>query len=325
MSVGLNDLAQTGMTAYQKKVIKDVARESDLLAMIPITPIPGLKVEATRWNALPTAGKRALNGSYTESTGRVEKVAETLHIYGAEAKVDRVAAHVKSDFADQLSLQTEMMKMALKYSVHYDFILGNHGVDPNGLEGLVTRVTNGVSKYDVNVETGGASRDILSTTANSKYFLSALHAGKKYLGGRVDAIFCNESTFLGIGQTLRNLGVENLLGTKEQYEREWNTFLGAKIVDVGYTSYANTTEIITNTQGIDSLGSSLFMVRMGDDEGLNMITLAGESPAPYDPLKGGELSTQPAYIRRIDWPIGLKNMSRNFSIVRIKGFKAFSF
>lgn len=324
MAVNLSELAKTAKTTLGKRLLRDIARESNIWAMLPISTIDGLKTTSYRYNSLPTVGKRALNGSFSESTGRIEPVTETLHIYGTDAKVDVISAKAKSDFAAQLQLQADMIKDALNYTFAYDFILGNHGVDPNGLEGQRTRVTNGLARYDVNLENGGASLDVLNSTANANTFLNALHYGKRILGGVCNAIFCNERTAEGIGQTLRFLAQGNLLSqTQDAYERTWDTVMGAKLVDVGYTDYAGTAEIIANNLGTYTNSSELYMVRMGDEEGLNLIQMAGTSPEPYDPLKGGEMDSQPAYLRRINWAIGLKNMSRHFSIVRIRGFNGF--
>lgn len=324
MAVNLNELAKTAKTALGKRLLRDVARESNIWAMLPISTIDGLKTTTYRYNSLPTVGKRALNGSFSESTGKIEPVTETLHIYGSDAKVDVVAAKAKSEFAAQLQLQADMLKDALNYTFAYDFILGNHGVDPHGLEGLRTRVTNGLARNDINLESGGASLDVMSSADNGRTFLNALHYGKRLLGGKVDAIFGNERAAEGVGQVLRFLSASNLLSqSTDAYERTWDTVMGAKLVDVGYTDYAGTTEIIANNLGTYTNSTEIYLVRMGDEEGLNLIQLGGTSPEPYDPGKGAEMDSQPAYLRRINWAIGLKNMSRHYSIVRIRGFNGF--
>lgn len=327
MAVTLADVEKSAKDAYGKKFIQDLARhEGSIFPLLPAVSIPGLRITSSRINALPSTGKRSLNGNWTEATGRTEDVTETVHIYGGEVAIDTVAAKVKAreGMLDQVTLQTQLVRESLIYTFNNDFINGDHGTDPTGLEGLAKRITNGLSRYDIQLENAGVGLDTLASLANANKWLSACHAAIKYIGG-VDLIVCNERTKLGFGQALRYLGQGALLAqTKDQYERVWDTFMGAPIVDVGYKSDL-ATEIITNTQGTDTASSSIYFIRKGNEEGLNLIQLEGTSPEPYDPFNGGESSSGPKKIRRVEWAIGLMNMSRHASIARVKGFKGFLF
>jgi len=321
MAVTMTDLVKTARDDYNKKFIIDLARHKNAIwPMFPIETIGGLKVTGSRVNSLPTTGKRKLGGSWTASTGRTEEVQETLSIYGGEIEVDTIAALVESKpgIPGQLELQTQLLRESMMYTFNNDFVNGDHGVDPDGLEGLSKRVTNGLSRYDLDLYSG-ASLDVLGSIANANKFLNAVHAMIGYLGG-VDVIVCNEKTRNGFGQTLRYLGQGNLLSqTKDNFERTFETFMGAPIVDIGYKSDFST-EIITNTKSADTLGSEMYLIRKGGDEGLNLIQLKGSSPEPKDAV-----ATTPKLVRRVEWALGLMNNSRNSSIGRIKGFKAFPF
>lgn len=318
MAVTLNELLKNAQTTYGAKVVKDLIRQSNILAMVPIADVSGLTVRGLRWQSLPATGKRKLGGSYTEATGAKENVDETLFIYGGDIQIDRVITKVKNQFQSELDIQTQMLTESVARAFNFDFIAGDHGVDPDALEGLKKRVSNMPARTTITLESGGVTLDTLASAANENKFIDALHKAKKYLGGQVDAWFMNETSQIGIGQTLRRLAL--LDTTQDNYDRTWETFANGKLVDVGVKQDLST-EIITNTEGTDSLGTSIYACRMGDEEGLNVIQLKGTSPEPYDPLGGTEKESTPAYMRRVDWAVGLKNMTQNFSIVRVTGMK----
>ena len=324
MAVTLTDLEKSARDPYNKKFISDLARhKNSLWGFLPIESITALKVTGSRINSLPTTGKRNLGGSWTASTGRTEEVQETVSIYGGRIAVDRIAAKVesKSGMPGQLELQTQLLRDSMVYTFNNDFVNGDHGVDPTGIEGLSKRVGNGLSRYDLDLYSG-SSLDVLASVANANKFLNALHAMKTYLGG-VDLIVCNERTLNGIGQALRFLGQGNLLTqTKDNYERTWDTLFGAPIVDVGYKGDWST-EIIANNLGSGTDASHIYFIRKGGDEGLNLIQLAGTGPEPYDPLNGGQSGSD--IVRDVEWALGMMNTSRYSSLGRIKGFKAFAF
>lgn len=318
MAVTLNEMLKAAKTDYGAMVIKDLIRMSKLLTVLRFKDVSGLRVVGHRWQTLPATGKRKLGGGYTEATGTLEPVEETLSIYGGDIQIDRIFTKVQSLFMDQLALQTEMLRESIARSVHNDIINGDHAVDVDGFEGLKKRVSNMPARLTINLESGGNSLAVLTNTTNGHLFLDALHKAKKYVGGRVDFWLCSEASELGIGQLYRRQGL--LTTTQDAMERTWESILGGAIIDVGLKQDLST-EIMPSTEGTDSLGNSLYAVRAGDEEGLNGIQLAGTSPEPYDPLAGGELTSTPAYMRRVDWAIGLKNMSQNFSICRVTGFR----
>lgn len=318
MAVTLNEMLKVAKTDYAAMIIQDLLRKSDVFKLLPVADVQGLRIVGTRWQTLPTTGKRKIGGGYTEATGAVEAVEETLSIYGGDVQIDRIFTKVPSLFQDELSLQTDMLTESVARSVNNDLINGDHGVDPDGFEGLKKRVANMPARYTITLESGGVTLDVLASSANQQKFIDALHKAKKFIGGAVDAWLCNETAFVGFGQTLRRMAL--LDTTQDNYDRTWEAFAGGKLVDVGLKQDLST-DIILNTEGTDSLSSSIYGVKFGDETGLNAIQLAGTDPMPYDPLTGGEKESTPGYLRRVDWALGLKNFSQNSSIVRVTGHK----
>ena len=326
MAVTLNDSLKTASDPLAVGVIKNLLRQSDVLKLIPVQSLPGLRVRATRWQTLPSTGTRKLSGTYTESTGATEQVEETMSLYGGDITIDRILAKVKGQLVDELTNQTQMKSASLAGTFNDSFINGDHAADPDVFEGLKKRVSNEPSRMTIDL--GSDALKVLASTANEHTFLDALHEGvHKVRGGQQGnanikgVMLMNEATFLGVGQVLRRVGL--LATTKDAYERTWDTFMGFALVDVGLKN-DQSTEIIPATEepgdgGADA--TSIYVVRFGDDDGLHLIQLNGTSPAPYDPVKAGEGgATGPNYMRRIDWAIGLRSFG-SYSIARINGFK----
>lgn len=339
MALTLNEYGKMTRDPLTKAVIRGLIRQSKILQMLPIQDVPGLQVTSVRWQTLPTSGVRNLNEAYSESTGKTENVTDTLHIYGGDIKVDRVLTLAQTTTENPLQTQTEMKIAAVAADVSNDFINGDHAVDPKRFEGIKKRVTNAPSRMTVDLSSSGDSLKVLASADNIQTFLDALHRLLKVVdaaqGGNV-ALLMNENTYLGIGAVLRRAGLNTT--QTDAYDREWDAFGKAKLVDIGLKG-DQTTEIITSTEDPGDGGNdatSIYAVRFGgvsrqdasgkvsvmDDDGLRMIQLKGTKVDPYDPHKGGEggEGVTPAIIRRIDWVIGLEQKGK-YSVARLSGFK----
>jgi hypothetical protein len=84
MAVTLNELAKVQTDVLSKAVFEDTLRQNKVLQIATIEDVPGFKVSASRWQTLPASSTRAINGSWTDATGVLEQVAETVHIYGKQ-------------------------------------------------------------------------------------------------------------------------------------------------------------------------------------------------------------------------------------------------
>lgn len=304
-----------------KGLIADLLRYSDLMAIIPFEDVPGLQVSAARWSTMPSAGFRKLGGSYTESTGRTEQIAETLALLGGDIKIDSILTKVQDVYEDPLTTQMRMKAKSIAFSFNDAFINGDQAVNPDTFEGLKKRVANAPSRMTVWLDSNGngtgTTLDVLASAANQHKFIDALHAAIKYTDGG-NCILMNEVAYLGVSRTLRRLSTD-LVGAEQVAEKMFETFKGAKLVDVGLKS-DKSTEIITSTEAPNSDSTSIYVVRIDTDDGLHGIQLQGTSPEPYDPIGGGEMDTGPQILRRIDWAVGLMNISQ-YAVCRIAGLK----
>jgi hypothetical protein len=319
MAVTLNDIVKASKDPMQKAFILDLLRFSDLIGVIPFQGVDGLKVTDTRWQTMPSAGFRKLNGGYTESSGTTEEIGETLALLGGDVKIDKVGEKVAAKKEKPLVTQMKMKAKAVAFTFNDYFINGDHGVDPDGFEGVKKRVGSMPSRQTIDLASAGDSLKVLASTTAAQTFLDALHQASKYVDGATH-IFVNETSWLKYGSVLRMLGLQYDL--VNMYERTWNSFQNIPLVDVGLKS-DKSTEIITNTEDPGDGGNdatSLYVARVDTEDGLSGLQLNGMDMKIYDPLNGNELESGPQYLRRIDWAVGLTSPS-NYSICRVKGFK----
>lgn len=317
----LNDYMKQSKDPFQKGLIADLLRYSDLMKIVPIESVPALRVSATRWQTMPTVAFRKYGAGYTESSGTTEPITETLALLGGDVKFDRLAN--KGTFIeDPVVTQMNMKAKAMAFKFNDTLINGDHAVDADAFEGLKKRVSGMPARQtiwlDANANGTGASLKVLANEANEQAFLDALHKAIKRCDG-ANALLSNEDTQLGLGQVLRRLKLSTSI--TDAYDHKWDGFQNVPLVDVGLKS-DKSTEIITNTEVVaDATGTSIYAVRFDTDDGVRAIDLAGAGgPNVYDPLKGGEMEAGPQNLRRIDWPVGLFHKSQ-YTIVRIAGFK----
>lgn len=115
------------------------ARGSDLLQYMPFEDISGNALKFDREKTLPGVAFRGVNEAYTESTGEVEQIVESLAIAGGDLDVDKFL--VKTGGANQLAVQQGLKVKALSLSLTKQFIKGSVLVDPKGFDGLQVRCT----------------------------------------------------------------------------------------------------------------------------------------------------------------------------------------
>ncbi len=137
---------------FRATMIEAYAKSHPLLEVLPMVTIKGGAVRYNVEQSLPGIAFRGVNESWTESTGIVNPVVESLVIAGGEAKVD---AHIiRTRGEDQMSSQIALKLKSLSHSVGHKFIKGDSDSDAREFDGFQKRVT-GVKKIAAN--TGNTS------------------------------------------------------------------------------------------------------------------------------------------------------------------------
>jgi hypothetical protein len=139
-----------------------------------------------------------------------------------------------------------------------------------------------------------------------------------------NVILCNEALKWGLGRVLRYLGSgsASLVDvTKDSFDREFPTYKGARLVDIGLKP-DQTTEIITNTETAEDAGAdatSAYFVPFSTEQGITGIQV-GPLEVRY-PTGDSERETKPTKLIRVEWVCGLAGFG-SYGPVRLHNIEA---
>ncbi len=287
MSLTLIEAAklQTG-DVFRDTVVEMFPANSELLSALPFQTIAGNALKYNREETLPGIAFRGYNESYTESTGVINPITETLHIIGGDADVDRQL--VKSMGAGVRSTHVNMKVKALTQSWTEKFVKGDNATDPREFDGLQNRLTGSQV-----IEAG--------TTANGE----ALKLTK--LDEVIDAV--DNPTHILMNRTMkRRLSAAARLYTVGgfiNYElgafgRRVMSYNDLPIITIDQDNEGN--EILPFTEAAASgtaTACSIYVVSFGDG---NLVGLQNGGIDAYDL---GEIDASPVYRTRIEWAAGI--------------------
>ena len=300
MAITLTEAAKLSQSYLQKGVLETFIQSSPLLDRIPFMTIQGNAYAYNEEATLPGVAFRAINGSYTESTGTVNQKSESLVITGGDADVDKFIVQTRGDVNDQRAVQTAMKVKALSYQFQNTFFNGDTSVDALSFDGLKKRLTGG---QVISTATNGAAI-LTDNTSIHAFFdkLDELVAAVPGLDGGNGALYANASIIGKIRSAARHISADVFVEKDANGKRQvvWN---GIPILDAGATAAGAVVLPQTETQGSSSVASSIYAVRFGQNEGDQAVTgLTNGGVQVYDL---GELESKPAYRTRIEFYTGV--------------------
>ncbi len=321
--ITLADVALTTKDKVLEKFVKNLIRESKAMGTVPFMTRNVLSVVNKKWKTLPSGQRRNLNEGYTTVKGTTEDETWEPRFYGGEIQIDKQFENLENAIESEASLQTKMFIAGLAADWTYDFISNTPQLNPKGMFGLVYLVANYQAArqqifVDSNGDNTGTALDVTASSANEHKFINALHKALKYVGaekgGKV-VIYMNEALYLGVSAVLRAAGL--LDTTKDQFDRQFNTFGNHLMVDVGLKS-DQSTEIIGVAEGTGGQSTSLYVARWDATNGAIGVQKGGMEV--YDPLGGREMESLPAHLLRCDWGTMIVPRS-DHCIARVGGIK----
>ena len=300
MALTLAEAAKLSQTHLQRGVLETFVQASSVLDRIPFMTIQGNAYSYNEEATLPGVAFRAVNGSYTESTGTVNQKSESLVITGGDADVDKFIVQTRGDVNDQRAVQTALKVKALSYQFQDSFFNGDTGVDALSFDGLKKRL---IGDQVISSGTNGAAI-LTDTTSIHAFFdkLDALVASVSGLDGGNGALYANASIIGKIKSAARHINADVFVEKDINGKRQvvWN---GIPILDAGSTAAGVNVLPQTETQGTSTIASSIYAVKFGQSEGDQAVTgLTNGGVQVYDL---GELETKPAYRTRIEFYTGL--------------------
>jgi hypothetical protein len=297
MAVSLAEAAVASENDLQRGVIEAFVNESVILDRIPLLEIEGNAYAYNKEATLPGVAFRAVNGSYTESTGTIVQATETLAILGGDADVDRFIQQTRSNINDQRAIQTSLKVKAAVRKFQDTVFNGDVGVDANSFDGLKKRLTGSQV-----IDAGTNGIPVLgSTSADRQTFLDKLDELIALVNP--DVLYMNKAIR---GKLLSALRRENQYVEPAGVKQE-PTYQGIPLVHAGLigSPVGSQTEILpqTETQGGSSVCSSIYAVRYGADESDGAVTGLTNGGVQVTDL--GELDSKPALRTRIEFYCGL--------------------
>lgn len=305
MAITLIEAAKLSQDTLQRGVIETFIQSSPVLDRIPFLTIEGNAYAYNSEGALPGVEFRAVNGSYTESTGTVVQASEKLVILGGDADVDRFIVKTRGNLNDQRAIQTAMKVKAASYKFQDTFFNGDVTVDTNSFDGLKKRLTGA---QVIATATNGAAINTDDTTRNAFFDkLDELVSLVPGLDGSNGAIYANSALRAKILSAGRRIGGVEMVREDLTGKRvlQWN---GISILDPGATAAGTLILPQTETQGT-AVGtvSSVYAVKFGQDEGDGAVTGLTNGGVQVEDL--GQLQDKPAYRTRIEFYTGVATFS----------------
>ncbi|MEV8180325.1 major capsid protein [Specibacter sp. NPDC078692] len=302
MAITLVEAAKLSQNTLQKGVIETFIQASPILDRIPFLEIEGNAYAYNSEGALPGVEFRAVNGSYTESTGTVVQKSETLSILGGDADVDRFIVKTRGNLNDQRAVQTAMKVKAASYKFQDTFFNGDVAVDVNSYDGLKKRL---IGNQVLTAGPNGIPVLGNGTTDTHAFFdqLDALVGAVPGLDGSNGAIYTNASLLAKIKSAGRRIGGFEMVKEDTTGKRVlmWN---GIPFLDAGTTAAGALILPQTETVGTAvGTAASIYAVKFGNDEGDQAVTGLTNGGVQVEDL--GQLQEKPAFRTRIEFYTGV--------------------
>lgn len=286
--------------SVEKATIMLIAQNCDLLANLPFQTINSNALRYNQEQALPGVAFRGVNESFTESTGIVNPVTESLTICGGEIDVDTFL--VDTGGQEERAIQEEMKLKSLAHNVGFAMIKGDSDTDHRTIDGIQKRVygTQIVEAQTTPSDAGAAvSWDKLSElrdkVTNPTHWLMT------------------QQTARDIESGLRANG-QSFVWEKDEFGRPVRVYAGLPIL------IADRNEDLLAALGFNELGAA------GATANKTSIYCMSLRPGGFQGIQAGdpkvtdlgEIEGKPAYRTRIQWFPGLAVKDPR-SIARLRG------
>ena len=272
--------------AVKQAIIELYAGSSDILANLPFTSIQGNALKYNRETALPGVGFRGVNEGYSESSGILNPLTESLVIAGGDLDVDKFIVDTMG--ANQRSVQEAMKVRALALAWTAKFIKGDTANDPKEFDGLQTRIT-GAQKIAAGSTANGTPLSLAKLDEAVDQTLNPTHMIMSKAMARKFAAAARNSSVSGYISWDKNQLGQRVMAYND---------IPILTVDLDHTQ----TAILPFTEAATSgtaTASSIYIISAGEEG------VIGLQNGGIDVRDLGELETAPKYRTRVEWYTGL--------------------
>lgn len=307
-AISLAEAAVLSQNDLQRGVIEAFIYEGYVLDRIPLLPIEGNAYAYNVELTLPGAAFRAVNAGYTESTGTVNQLTETLKILGGDADVDTFIQQTRSNLNDQRAIQTTMKVKAATVAYQDAFINGDTAVDANEFDGLKKRLTG---SQVIDTATNGLPI-IGADDAARHLFLDKLDEAIDAVNGTPAALYMNRKARTQLRSSARRLGFWDR--TRDEFGRRVETYNDIPMLDLGKDLAGADIITVTETQGSSNVSSSIYVTAWSPDESQAGVTGLTNGGVQVRDL--GEQDATPVLRTRIEFFCGLAVFGKGASRLR---------
>ena len=287
-------------------VIATFARASNFLARLPFKNIAGNSYAYDQEGALPGIAFRGVNEAYVASAGVINPASEALRIAGGDLAVD--VAVVKMLGEDTRKTHEQLKAKALSAAVTLKFFKGDSQTDQREVDGFQARLLVGGAQVIENGTTDGG--DVLS--------MFKLDTMIQRIAGPNKVLFAPIATILRITQAARTSTVGGYVQfTPDEFGRQIPSYNGIPLLAIypenDGTDPLDFTEV--GVGGATATASSIYGMSLADGY------VSGIQNGIMEVRDLGEQTSQPQYITRVEWLIGMV-IEHPRAVARLRGIKA---
>lgn len=304
MAVTLIEAAKVALgrdKSLDATIMELYAKNSLVLQYLPIETITGNAQAFAREKVLPSVAFRGMNEAYTESSGQLENVTETLTICGGDLDVD--VAIVKTSGEYQRAVQEAMKVKALSLKMTKQIIKGSVATDLKSFDGLQVRLT-GTSNL---ISAGSTASGNALTLTKLDELIDAVEDPS--------ALIMNKQMRRRLSAAARSASVGGYITyTLDAFGRKVSNYndIPILIVDKDETN----TDIMSfnelAAQGTGAVCSSVYCVSFAENG------VMGLQNSDMEVTDLGQIDSKPVYRTRIEWLFALA-VKRPLAAARLYG------
>lgn len=232
---------------------------------------------------------RSIGGSYTESTGVVNPVTESLKVMGGTSDVDRALVKTQGNVNNLRATHDRMKAKAASLYFTKMYFEGDSSTYATQFDGLQTRLTG-----DQLIAMGSTSGGDTLTLAKIDELIDAVQGGP-------DVLFMNKTMRRKVNTLIRAAG-QAIETVSDSFGRQIPAYAGVPIGVIEEDEAGNTILDFDedNPGGGSSVGTSIYACRFGVGE-----YVSGLQAGTMDVIDMGLYSGGVAYRTLIEWICGL--------------------
>ena len=248
MAISLLDFANQTTQPMKKGIVHEITNESVFLRRLHFVPVDGFAYTYNRQKTLGGIAFRGLNEGYTNDTGVVNPMVETLAIFGGEVRTDRQLVNKQGDAVRANALAAKVKKAGLFFDRYV--IKGDPATSPLEFHGLNVRLA-GAQVLSAGANGGALTLDLLDQALDA---VAGSHDRK--------VIVCNKVVRRKITSLIRAAAGGAAMSEIGPQAREYD---GAPIEVLDEDGDETPILAFNETQGSSNVTTSLYVVRPGGD------------------------------------------------------------